>query len=47
VRFTFALIFGVSVLDQALFPADARPDHASIAAQMSGFILRGSSVRDS
>jgi AcrR family transcriptional regulator len=47
VRFTFALIFGVSVLDQSLFPSDARPGHAAIAAQMSGFILRGSSIRDS
>jgi AcrR family transcriptional regulator len=47
VRFTFALVFGVSVLDQALFPSDARPGHAAIAAQMSGFILRGSSIRDS
>jgi hypothetical protein len=35
------------VLDQALFPSDARPGHAAIAAQMSGFILRGSSIRDS
>ena len=43
VRFTFALVYGVALLDDALFADDAaRPDHAAIVAQLSGFILRGS-----
>ena len=43
VRFAFALVYGVAVLDEALFPpGQPRPDHASIADQMSGFVLRGS-----
>nr|BFE38898.1 hypothetical protein GCM10010200_111490 [Actinomadura rugatobispora] len=44
VRFAFALIFGVSVLDQALFPAEDRPGRARIVEEMSGFILRGASI---
>jgi AcrR family transcriptional regulator len=45
VRFTFALVYGVAVLDDALFPADQpRPDRQSIAGQMAGFVLRGSQL---
>ncbi len=45
VRFAFALVYGVAVLDEALFPpGQPRPDHASIADQMSGFVLRGSII---
>jgi AcrR family transcriptional regulator len=47
VRFAFALVFGVSVLDQALFPPGSQPGRAQIAAQMSGFILRGASIPES
>ncbi len=43
VRFTFALVFGVSVLDQALFPSEG-PDHALVVEEMSGYILRGASI---
>jgi hypothetical protein len=43
VRFAFALVFGVSALDQALFPADGQPRRELIVGEMSGFILRGSS----
>ncbi len=46
VRFAFALIYGVAVLDEALFPSgEPRPDHALIAGQMAGFVLRGSIMR--
>lgn len=45
VRFAFALVYGVSVLDEALFPkGDASADRAFVADQMAGFILRGSLV---
>jgi AcrR family transcriptional regulator len=43
VRFTFALVFGVSVLDQALFPPGG-PDHDLVVGEMSGYILRGASI---
>lgn len=43
VRFAFALVYGVSVLDEALFPeGDPSADRGFIADQMAGFILRGS-----
>lgn len=43
VRFTFALVYGAAMLDEALFPAgQPRPDHASVASEMAGFVLRGS-----
>ena len=46
VRFAFALVYGVTVLDEALFPpGQPRPDHASIAGQMARYVLRGSIVR--
>jgi AcrR family transcriptional regulator len=46
VRFAFALVYGVAMLDEALFPpGQPRPDHASIAGQMAGFVLRGSIMR--
>lgn len=45
VRFTFALVFGVALLDDALFPTDhPPPDRPSTAAQMAGFVLRGSQL---
>ncbi|WP_433472257.1 TetR/AcrR family transcriptional regulator [Spirillospora sp. CA-142024] len=47
VRFAFALVFGVSALDQALFPPGDRPGRAQIVGEMSGFILRGSSIPES
>lgn len=47
VRFAFALVFGVSVLEQALFPSDAaRPGHAQLVQEMSGFILRGATLQE-
>nr|WP_166682421.1 TetR/AcrR family transcriptional regulator [Streptomyces sp. 846.5] len=47
VRFAFALVFGVSVLDQALFPdGAARPSQAQVIEEMSGFILRGASIQE-
>jgi AcrR family transcriptional regulator len=42
VRFAFALVFGVSVLDQALFPDGS--DHELVIEEMSGYILRGASI---
>ena len=46
VRFAFALVYGVAMLDEALFPAgQPRPDHASIGSQMASFVLRGSTIR--
>jgi len=43
VRFVFALVYGVAVLDDALFPPDtAQPGRPSIAGQMASFTLRGS-----
>ncbi|GAA2403700.1 hypothetical protein GCM10010191_09120 [Actinomadura vinacea] len=47
VRFSFALVFGVSVLDQALFPLDGRPSQARTVEEMAGFILRGASIPES
>jgi AcrR family transcriptional regulator len=44
VRFAFALVLGVSVLDEALFPPDDRPSRAQIVEEMSGFVLRGASI---
>jgi AcrR family transcriptional regulator len=44
VRFAFALVFGVAVLDQALFPPDGPPGRALIIEEMSGFVLRGASI---
>jgi hypothetical protein len=45
VRFAFALVYGVSVLDEALFPeGDPSADRRFVADQMAGFILRGSLV---
>jgi len=47
VRFAFALVYGVAMLDDTLFPAgDRRPAHASIAGELAGFILRGAVIRD-
>jgi AcrR family transcriptional regulator len=45
VRFTFALVFGVAALDEALFPPDTQPDRELIVEEMSGFILRGASIQ--
>jgi hypothetical protein len=47
VRFAFALVFGVAVLDQALFPRSVEPGRTPIAQEMSGFILRGASIPES
>ena len=47
VRFTFALVFGVAVLDQALFPPGGQPGRALIVEEMSGFVLRGASIPES
>ena len=45
VRFAFALVYGVSVLDEALFPeGDPGADRRFVADQMAGFILRGTLV---
>jgi AcrR family transcriptional regulator len=47
VRFTFALVFGAAVLDQALFPPGGQPGRALIVEEMSGFVLRGASIPES
>jgi hypothetical protein len=46
VRFTFALVFGVSVLGEALFPPGGQPKRALIVEEMSGFVLRGASIQE-
>ena len=45
--FAFALVYGIAVPDEVLFPpGEPRPEHASIASQMAGYVLRGSIMRD-
>ncbi|MFI5953229.1 TetR/AcrR family transcriptional regulator [Cryptosporangium sp. NPDC051539] len=47
VRFSFALIFGMAVLDDALYADPAsRPDQPVLAQELAGYIVRGSSLRD-
>jgi AcrR family transcriptional regulator len=45
VRFSFALVFGVSMLGEALFPPSGQSSRALIVEEMSGFILRGASIQ--
>ncbi len=42
VRFTFALVYGVVAMGEALFPADRWSDRAALTTELSGFVLRGS-----
>lgn len=45
VRFAFALVYGVAMLDDTLFPADQPPGRPAIVQQLASYILRGSLVR--
>ena len=45
VRFTFALVYGVAMLDETLFPTDRTPGRAAIVQQLAGYVLRGSRTR--
>ncbi len=42
VRFTFALVYGVVALGEALFPPDRWTDREALTTELSGFVLRGS-----
>jgi hypothetical protein len=44
VRFTFALVFRVAALDEALFAPGDRTSRALIAEEMSGYVVRGASI---
>ena len=45
VRFAFALIYGMAMLDDTLFPTDGRPDGRAIVQQLAAYVLRGSLIR--
>jgi AcrR family transcriptional regulator len=47
VRFAFALIYGMTMLDPMLFPGDeTHPDRQELTRVMAGFVLRGSTVEE-
>ena len=45
VRFAFALIYGMAMLDDTLFPAERRPARPAIVQQLASYVLRGSLIR--
>jgi len=45
VRFAFALVYGVAMLDDTLFPTENPPGRSAIVQQLAAYVLRGSLVR--